>query len=261
MLQPGQQLVFVAGRVAAEIARFDAGRQGGKSHPGARQRRLLRRHVAIPKLVGQHQVGLGPHRHHRLITPAPLIVAQGRFLVTLDNRGVLIHRGDPQGLPLFAVELGGPLHHSGLDGLQALDRLAAGDDEGFLLLARGAAQFQFLIVEAVEKGPHGAGLGQLVAQPALEALVVRQQLDVLEAIAAHGLEQDERLDVLGLVAAAPALLEVEVGGHQAGNPQGAEGAGGGQEAGMGAGHLVQWTRVNHERRFVLSRYARRHELI
>src|SRR5437867_7748274 len=39
-------------------------------------------HIAVPKLVGQDQIRFGPDRHHRLITPAFLIMIVGGLLVT-----------------------------------------------------------------------------------------------------------------------------------------------------------------------------------
>src|ERR1035438_6641121 len=110
-------------------------------------------------------------------------------------------------------------------------------------------------MEAVEEAPHGAGLGQGKAQTSLQTIVACQQGHVLGAIPTGGLEQDHAFNVLGIRATALTLLQLQVGGDQIGNPQGPKGAGGCQEAGVGAGHFVERPGVNFKGRLMLSRYA------
>jgi hypothetical protein len=69
MFEPVEQFVFMAGGISPKIAFPRIIRQRGKGQFGAGRRRLLRRHMAVPELIGQHQVCFGPHGHHRLITP------------------------------------------------------------------------------------------------------------------------------------------------------------------------------------------------
>src|ERR1043165_2868946 len=87
-------------------------------------------------------------------------MTQGRLLVALNNRGVLVHRGDGQRLALLGVKFSDPPHGSGLDLLEALHRLAAGQNKTLLLLAFGARGFQGFIVEALQKGAQGRDLGK-----------------------------------------------------------------------------------------------------
>jgi hypothetical protein len=74
------------------------------------------------------------------------------------------------------------------------------------------------------------------------------------------LEQDHAFNVLGIGATALTLLKLQVGGDPIGNPQGPIGAGGCQQAGVGAGHLVERSWVNSKGRLMLSRYARGHAI-
>jgi hypothetical protein len=113
-------------------------------------------------------------------------------------------------------------------------------------------------MEAMEKRAHGSGFGQGKAQTAFQTIIARQQRHILGTIPTGGLEQDDAFDVLGVGATALALLEFKVGGDQVGNFQGPQGARGGQQAGVSAGHFVQRTRVDFEGRLMLSWYARRH---
>ncbi len=138
MLQPAQQAVLVAGGVAAKIALLNIFRQCGKGQLGAGERLLLGGHIAIAKLVRQHQIGFRPDRHHGLVASPSFIVRLRRRLVTLDNRRILVYRGDAQGGLLLGVELGDAAHHAGLHRLQSLHRRTAGHDETLLHRARRA---------------------------------------------------------------------------------------------------------------------------
>ncbi len=84
--------------------------QRGKGQLGTAQRVLFGGHVAIPILIGQHQIGFRPHRHHRLIAPALLIMIIGGLLVTLDDRRILIDGGNALRLAMLFVQLGNPSH-------------------------------------------------------------------------------------------------------------------------------------------------------
>ena len=258
MPKPAQQAVLVAGGVAAKIALLNIFRQRGKGQLGAGERLLPGGHVAIAKLVRQHQVGFRPDRHHGLIAAAAFIVRLRRRFVTLDNRRVLVHRGDAQGGLLLGVELGDAPHHPGLHRLQSLHRRTAGHNETLLHRARGTGSFQGLIVKALEKTAHRTHLGKRETQAPFQAGVVAQQLHVLGAIAAGGLQQDDRFQVLRLVKPALALLELEMRRGQSGNAQRAEGAGGGQQPGVRTGHLVQGPRVDFKGRLLLGGDASRH---
>ena len=119
-----------------------------------------------------------------------------RRFVTLDNRRVLVHRGDAQGRLLLGVKLGDAAHHAGLHRLQSLHRRTAGHNETLLHRARGAGFFQGLIVKALEKTPHRTHLGKRETQASFQAGVIPQQLHVLGAIAAGGLQQDDGFQVL-----------------------------------------------------------------
>ncbi len=83
-------------------------------------------------------------------------------------------------------------------------------------------------MEAIEEGPHRAGLGQGKAQPPFEAIVARQQRHIFGTISTGGLEQDDTLDVLAVGATATPLLEFEIGGDQIGDFEGTKSARGGQ---------------------------------
>ena len=179
--------------------------------------------------------------------------------MTLHNRRILVHRRDPQGRLPLGVELGNPAHHARLHRLQSLHRRTAGHHETLLHLPLGAGPFQGLIVKALEKTSHRADLGELETQAPFQAGIAPQQLHILGAIAAGRLQQDHRFNVLGLVKTALALLELEMGGDETRDAQRAEGAGGGQQSGVGAGHLVQGTGVDFEGRLILSGDACRHK--
>src|ERR1035437_4272820 len=70
MLEPIQQPILMTGRIAPKVALGDGFGQRAKGQLGAGQRLLPGWHVAVPKFIGQHQIGLRPYRHHRLIAPA-----------------------------------------------------------------------------------------------------------------------------------------------------------------------------------------------
>ena len=113
-------------------------------------------------------------------------------------------------------------------------------------------------MKALEKTSHRAHLGELETQAPFQAGIAPQQLHILGAIAAGRLQQDHRFNVLGLVKTALALLELEMGGDETRDAQRAEGAGGGQQSGVRAGHLVQGPGVDFEGRLILSWDASRH---
>src|ERR1051325_11328976 len=105
----------MASRIAPKISLPDRFGQRGKSQLRAPQRILLGGHVAVPKLISKDRIGFGPYPHHRLVASAFLIMIVGPLLVTLDNRGILIHRRDPLGLALLFIEPGNPPHQAALD--------------------------------------------------------------------------------------------------------------------------------------------------
>jgi hypothetical protein len=74
VLEPLEQVVFVTGLVPAKIVPFHRVGQRGRSG----------RHVAVTKSVGHHQIGLSPHRHHRLVAPAALEMGPAAWLVALN---------------------------------------------------------------------------------------------------------------------------------------------------------------------------------
>ena len=91
-LQPAQQLVLVGGAVGADQDLVDAWRQ--RRHGALHQTPVAGAggHVAVPELVGQHHVLLGPERHHRLIA-GPAVVGPARGpLLALENGGIDIDR-------------------------------------------------------------------------------------------------------------------------------------------------------------------------
>ena len=220
--------------------------QGREGQLGAAQRGLFGRHVAVAKLIGQHEVRLGPHRDQRLIAAAAFRVRQGGLLVTLDEGAVEIDGGDPLGLALPGVKRGDVAPRAGQHVLQSLAGFAQGQDEALLLGAGRPEVGKSFIVEAVEEGADGGGLGRGVAQTALAAFIARAQGDGLGMIAADGLEEEEGLDQLGLGEPALAGLEGEVGGDEVGEFEGAEGAGSGEEAGVGAAHFAEGRGVESE---------------
>ena len=103
MLQLVQQLILMTGRIPPKILLGHHREQRRK-----RQRSLLGRHMAVPKLIGHRQVRLRPHRHHRLVAPAFRVMVIGRLLVTFNDRRVLIDRSEPLRLTLLFLQLGNP---------------------------------------------------------------------------------------------------------------------------------------------------------
>jgi hypothetical protein len=177
--------------------------------------------------------------------------------VAFDDRGVLVDGGDGQGALLLGVEFGHAPHHSGLNLLQGLDGVAAGEDEAFLLVAIRAQVGQFLVVEALEEGAHGGDSGEGVTQSPAQAGIVGKQAEVLGTIAGGGLEEDEEFDELGFGETASALFEGEVGLDEVGEFEGTEGTGGGEESGVDAGGFGERPGVKVEEGLVLERDARR----
>ena len=163
--------------------------------------------------------------------------------------------GDPLGLALLGVERGDVAHCAGQHVLQSLTRFAQGQDETLLLRAGRTEVGEGFVLEAVEESADSGGLGRGAAESALKAFVASEQGDVLGRIAADGLEEEEGLDELGLGEAALAGLEREVGGDEVGEPEGAEGAGGGEEAGVGAAHFAERSGIESEGGLVEEREA------
>ena len=178
----------MARAVAAEVALFDPGGQGLEGHLRTGERRLLGRDVAVAELAGEHQIGFAPEGDHRLVAPAIVVMAQGTLLVAFDDGGVLIHGGDLLLLAVLFEELGDLADHAREHAIQSLLRDARGHDEALLLLTRRAHACDALVVEAVEEGAGGTGLGRLVAEPAHQTGILCEQGDILRAIAAKGLE-------------------------------------------------------------------------
>lgn len=203
-------------------------------------------HVAVAELVGDDQVGFRPQGEHRLIAAATLVMREGGLLVGFDDGSVLVDGGDGEALAVLFVARGDALHAAGLDLLQGLDREAAGDDEAELLLAGRAQVFQLLVVEQFEEGPQGRGLGGAVAETAFEAAVGGEQRGVFGAVAADGLEHDDRLDELSLAEAAVTAAQAEAGVDEVGEAEGTESAGSGEGAGMGAGSFVERSGIEFE---------------
>ena len=79
----------------------------------------------------------------------------------------------------------------------------------------------------------------------------RENRQILGAIAPGDLEQEQGLHRLAGGQAALAGLELEVGVGQNGHPEAAQGAGGGQKAGVGRAHLLEGFGVQMEGRFGL----------
>ena len=258
MLEPLQQLILMAGAVAAEIPLANRRGQGREGHPSAIHRLLTGGHVAVAKLVGHDEVGFRPHRHHRLITASAFVVRQGRALVTFDEGRVLIDGGDLHPLALLRVTLGDAPHQARLDLLQGANRVGAGKDETLLFLAGGPQSAHLLVVEALEEGAEGGDLGKLEAEATLQTGIGLEEGNVLGTFAADGLEENERFDELCLGEAAIALLEGEVGSDEIGQLEGAKGTRGCQESGAGAGHLLEGARVEVERGLGLDWEARGH---
>ena len=178
--------------------------------------------------------------------------------MALDDRRVLVNGGDPLRLALLRVPLGHPPHRSGLDILQPLHRLAAGHDEALLLLPRRPQRLQLLIMEAVQEPAQRGGLGGPIPQAPFQTGILRQERNVLGAVPANGLEQEDRFDHLGLVKAALALAQPQVGGNQVGQAQGTKDPGGGQGAGVGTGGLLQGAGVQDKGGLGLEGKTRRH---
>ena len=74
--------------------------------------------------------------------------------MTLDNRGILVHRGYALGLALGLILLGDAPDQPCLHVLQTLQSGAGGHDKTLLLLARRPLQGQFLIVKPFQEVPH-----------------------------------------------------------------------------------------------------------
>jgi hypothetical protein len=85
-------------------------------------------------------------------------------------------------------------------------------------------------------------------------------MQVFGALSAHGLEQAERFEELGLGEAALALAQAQIGLGQRRHPQRPEGAREAQSAGAGAGRLVQRARVQDEGRLAEQGQAGGHGL-
>src|SRR2546425_5803875 len=98
-------------------------------------------------------------------------MAQGRLLVALNNRGVLINRSGGELLALLSIEFSNPPNRSRLDLLKSLHRLAAGQNKTLLFLSFGARGRQGLIVEALQKGAQRRDFGKGKTQAAFQAWV------------------------------------------------------------------------------------------
>src|SRR5450759_5410219 len=86
-------------------------------------------------------------------------MSQRGLLVTFDNRGVLVHRGQVHRLALLRVELGDPPDRAGLNRLQALDGQTAGQDESLLHLPSRTGLGQLFVMKAVQETAYGTDLG------------------------------------------------------------------------------------------------------
>jgi len=106
-------------------------------------------------------------------------------------------------------------------------------------------------VEARQEIPHGARCGQGEAQAARQAGVAFEEGKIIGTIPANDLEQEQRLDELGLGAAAVSGFEREVGLDQGGQVEAAQSAGGGEEAGVGRTHFGEGPGVKAEGRLGL----------
>jgi hypothetical protein len=76
---------------------------------------------------------------------------QRRLLVTLDNRHILIHGGNPLGLPPFLIAPGDIPNPARLHILKGSNRITLWKDEALLHLALRTQAFQLLVVKLFRK--------------------------------------------------------------------------------------------------------------
>ena len=86
--------MFVAGRIPTVVEGRYRLRQRRKPPFRCRQQGHHGRYVAVPEFIRHHYVHLRPYHQHGLVAPLALIAPQRLPLVTLDDGGILIQRGD-----------------------------------------------------------------------------------------------------------------------------------------------------------------------
>jgi hypothetical protein len=99
-----------------------------------------------------------------------------------------------------------------------------------------------------QEGPHGRDLGKGVTQAAGEKRIGVQQGNILRTIAAHSVQQKNRLSHLSLSQAALPLLELQIGLDQLRDFQRTVNPRDRQRTRVGRGGLAQGTRVQDETR-------------
>src|SRR5258708_30025254 len=97
------------------------------------------------------------------MAPAFLIMIVGGLLVALDDRRILIHRGNALGLARLFIEFGNPPDQAALHLLQGGYRLAGWKDEALLHFPGRTQLLQFGVVEAFQELPGGRRFGWGIA--------------------------------------------------------------------------------------------------
>ena len=126
-----------------------------------------------------------------------------------DDRGVEVDGGDL----LTGAAAAQLADHIAVDGGESGERFAfGGDDAGALqidlLLLRLPGLF--LVVKLAAKLARGFGGGRLIAKHRRHAGIFAQDIEVVEAFAAHGVEGEEAFDIGGFVQTPAVLFELQV---------------------------------------------------
>ena len=187
-IQPAQQLMLVGGAISPDQNVVDASRQ--RRHGAFHQAPIAAasRHVAVSKLVGHHDVLLGPQRDHRLIARAPVVGRKGAPLLALQDGRVDVDRRHRLRRPLLDKA---DQPASGFR--QALEPLAFAWD----VAGRTLPERRHRLVERLQKVPRRLRRWQAVPEQQRQRGVLSQLRQVLTALAAGSPEAEQPLHQLG----------------------------------------------------------------
>jgi hypothetical protein len=169
--------------------------------------------------IGQHQIGLCPYRHHRLIPTPSFVMRQRRLLVTLDNRRILIYGSHPLGLPLFLIAPCDIPNPTRLHILKGPNWITLRKDEALLHLALRTQAFPLLVMKLFQKLSHRRDFRRLVSQPTLQTFVLRQPPQVFRTISPDGLQHGYLFNKLAFIKSTLAFLDPHIGFDQSGIPE------------------------------------------
>src|ERR1019366_4915410 len=235
--QPFHQFLLPARRIPAEVIFLNGRPQCLKGTPRHRQGLHLRRHGAVPELVGQHQIHLCPQRQHRLISAAALTGRMRLALPTLDDLRIQIDGGNL----LVGTTPSDLLHHLLVDLRQSSQWGAFLSDITHLTHRQLLLRLLdlLLVVKLVEKFARRFRARQLMPQHLRQASVLAPAIEIVQAIATQCVQHQEALDIAGFIETALSLLHLQVTLHAARYIQRAHGSHEKRNAGVGCYRFFQ----------------------